>query len=151
MKEIISQICEVKAVYSTKIKASERPKIRCSSDIIKYFRPFFAENMEQKELVFMMLLDRGNKILGIVKIGEGSAVGCVIDIQYCLRIAILTNAQAVCVCHNHPSGELRPSESDKTVCKKLQDAMKLVDITMIDNLIITESDYYSFADEGLIY
>jgi len=147
---MITKICEVKAVYSTKIKAKDRPQITRSHASIEILRPFYFEVMEQKELLSALLLDRSNKVLGWIKISEGNAFSSVFDIQYLCRCAILTNAQSVILCHNHPSGSLKPSESDFLGTKKAKDALKLLDITLLDHVIITEDSYYSFADHGEI-
>jgi len=152
MKELDS-FCEVSVKYSAKVKPSDRQKITKSNDSINVLKAFYEKlgSIEHREVFTIILLDRGNKILGIVKVAEGSATACVVDVQYILRCAILTNSQALILCHNHPSGEMRPSELDKKVTNRIIEAAKLLDITILDHLIIgVEDNYYSFADEGLI-
>lgn len=150
MDNIIAQICEVKAVYSTKVKSKYRQKITKSEASVEILRPFYLETIEQREILSALLLDRSNKVLGWIKISEGSAVGTVADIQYLCRCAILTNAQAVILCHNHPSGQPNPSDADNQCTQKTKLALKLLDITLLDHVIITEDSYYSFADCGEI-
>lgn len=152
MKEL-DKFCEVSVKYSTKVRPSDRQKIMKSADCFKILKPFYEQlgSIEHREVFSIILLDRGKKVLGIVKVAEGSATACLVDIQYILRCAILTNSQALILCHNHPSGETIPSEVDKKITIKIAEATKLLEISVVDHLIIgVEENYYSFADEGLI-
>lgn len=148
----LNQVCEVTAKYSTKIKASDRAKIRNSNDSFNIFKEFYKNfEIEQKETSSVLLLTNSNSVLGVVKVAEGNATACVMDVQYILRCAILTNAQAIILCHNHPSGELKPSDADKQITLRISEASKLLNIRTLDHLIINEEGcFYSFADNWLI-
>jgi hypothetical protein len=151
--EAINHIAEVSVSYNSKIKPSDRAKISSSSDSYKViWDASKALQLELKEFFYILLMDRANKVLGVVRLGEGSAFGCVVDIQQLIRASILCNAQNIILWHNHPSGNMNPSEADKAITKKTKQALALVEINLLDHLIITseEGRYTSFQDEGLI-
>lgn len=152
--DAISDVCEVRAIYSTKVKASERKKITSSGDVIRILYPFYESlgMLEQKEIFACLFMDKSNKLLSIAKISEGTATACMVDIQYILRLALLQNAQNIIICHNHPSGNLSPSESDKTLTRQVMQASQLLNIGLLDHFILSGegTNYYSFANEGLI-
>jgi DNA repair protein RadC len=98
-----------------------------------------------------MLLTRSNKVLGIASISKGGINGTVTDVRIILQYAIKANASGIIICHNHPSGNLQPSESDLTITRKIKESGNLMDIQLLDHLlIIPEEKYCSMADEGLI-
>lgn len=98
-----------------------------------------------------MLLTRSNKVLGVASISKGGLSGRVTDVRIILQYAIKANASGIIICHNHPSGNLNPSESDLAITRKVKDSAKLMDIQLLDHLIITpEASYYSMADVGMI-
>lgn len=144
------KIAEVKLSYSTKIKASEREKVDTSLKASKIFRPFFAEFMEHKECAFVMLLNQGNHVLGVMKLSEGGISGALIDVRLLFQAAILANASGFILCHNHPSGILNTSDSDLKLTKKVHEGAKLLDLELLDHIIITKDSYLSMADEKLI-
>ena len=98
-----------------------------------------------------MLLTRSNKVLGIASISKGGISGTVTDVRIILQAAIKSNASGLIVCHNHPSGNLNPSESDTKLTQKIKESGNIMDIQLLDHLIITpDESYYSVADEGLL-
>lgn len=105
--------------------------------------------IEQKEIFSVLLIDKANKVLGFLKVSEGSAVATVVDVQYILRAAILSGASQLIICHNHPSGNLRPSEVDLSITTKLKQACTLLELKLLDHIILSPENeqYYSFADE----
>jgi DNA repair protein RadC len=106
---------------------------------------------EQTEEYMLMLLNRSNKVLGISSLSKGGTTGTVVDVKLLLQYTIKVNANAIILCHNHPSGNLQPSEADMTITRKVKDATKLIDIQLLDHLrIIPEGRYYSQGDEGLL-
>ena len=147
----LMHIAEVSVGYSVKVKAKDRKKIEGASDAHELLH-FWYENTgmyEQREVMTALLLDRANKVLGLIKIGEGSATGCVVDEQYLLRAAILANAQAVIIAHNHPSGNLKPSVDDIKISNKIKQAAKLINIEVHDSIVLSsEGGYRSLANEG---
>ena len=97
-----------------------------------------------------MLLTRSNKVLGLTSVSKGGISGTVTDIRLILQAAIKANASGIIVCHNHPSGNINPSESDTKITQKIREFGNIMDIQLLDHLIITAEEYYSFADNGLI-
>jgi len=151
MKHLL-EVSEVELTYKSKVKASERPKVNSSQSSAEIFKAItnFENNIEFKELFYCMYLNRANKVLSVMKCSEGGTCGTVVDIKHIIQSAILQNAQALIVCHNHPSGNLRPSNEDILITKQIKDAAKYFNISVLDHLIITDESYYSFKDEGNI-
>jgi DNA repair protein RadC len=152
MKTLQQNISEVKLVYRTKIKASERLQVKSSRDAFEIFMSAWdLDSIEHVEEFKLMLLTRSNKVLGIASISKGGISGTVTDVRIILQYAIKANACGLIICHNHPSGNLQPSESDLAITRKIKDSAILMDITLLDHLIlIPEGRYYSMADEGII-
>ena len=96
-----------------------------------------------------MLLTRSNKVLGIASISKGGINGTVTDVRIILQFAIKANASGIIICHNHPSGNVQPSESDTAITRKIKESGNVMDIQLLDHLIIVpEGKFYSMADEG---
>jgi len=151
MKEQYSTISEVSLIYRTKVKASDRPQIKCSKDAYELFTETWdLDTIEHHEEFKLMLLTRSNRVLGIASISKGGINGTVTDVRIVLQYAIKSNASGLIVCHNHPSGNLQPSESDTAITKKIKESGILMDIQLLDHLIINTDNYYSFADNGLL-
>jgi DNA repair protein RadC len=106
--------------------------------------------LELKEYFFMVLLNRANKPVGYYKLSEGGIGGTVVDIRIAFATALKGLASAIVLAHNHPSGNLVPSEEDKRITKRFVEVGKLLEIVVLDHVIVTTDGYYSFADEGLI-
>lgn len=149
----VSHVCDVSAKYSTIVKAKDRPLIKSKSDIFNLMHQWYinTEMYEQREIFSVVLMTRSNQVLGIVKCGEGNTSQCIVDMQYIARLAILANAQAVILCHNHPSGNLKPSDADIRLTKQIKEAFKLLDISVLDHVILTKDNgCTSLAAEKLI-
>ena len=145
-------VSEVQLTYKNKVKASDRKKITCSRDAYKIFmenwNPAIIEFVEEFKI---LLMNRSNSVLGILEISKGGISGTVTDVRVVFQAAIKGNASGIICAHNHPSGNLNPSESDTRLTSKLKEAGNLMDIQLLDHLILsTEGDYYSFADNGLL-
>lgn len=148
---LCNEIAEVVLSYRTKVKADERPKIVCSRDIYEILISNWSEdNIEYREEFKLVLLNRANKVLGIVQISEGGKAGTVCDPMMIMQAAILSNASGIIVCHNHPSLSTQPSNADKALTEKIKQCCKLLDVALMDHIIVTKDSFYSFADEGLI-
>lgn len=113
-------------------------------------RKFFHEDITIYESFFILLLDRQNKTIGWAKISQGGVAGTVVDPKIVAKYAVDALASGVILCHNHPSGNLKPSVADKEITEKMKKGLGFLDIHLIDHMILTESGYTSFADEGLI-
>src|SRR5690606_1039682 len=97
-----------------------------------------------------LLLNRANKVLGIVPISKGGTSATIADPKLIFVSAIKSNASAIILAHNHPSGNLQPSTADISLTKKIMEGGKLLDVPVIDHIIVTGHGYYSFADEGAL-
>lgn len=106
--------------------------------------------IEMQEEVKIILLNRNNKALGIYNLAAGGITGCVVDVRLILSVALKTLATGIIIIHNHPSGNLKPSSEDIKLTKQLKESCKLMNIELLDHLIISKDDYYSFADEGIL-
>ena len=146
-----TRVAEVELVYKTKVKASERPKITSSKDIYNILRQVWDENkielLEQFKVVF---LNRNHRVLGIYEVSSGGVSGTVADAKLIFMAALKINACTLIISHNHPSGNLCPSEADKKLTQRIKEAALLLDILLLDHIILTNEGYYSFANEGLL-
>ena len=106
--------------------------------------------LEMQEEVKILLLNRSNKVLGVYPLAKGGLNSCDVDIRIILSVALKTLSTGIILIHNHPSGNTKPSKADISITEKLKSACEIMNIMLLDHLIITKSDYYSFADEGLL-
>lgn len=148
----LTSIAEVALVYRSRVKASDRPQVKCSRDAYNLFLETWDKNtIEHVEEFKMLLLNRSNVVLGIMNVSKGGISGTVTDIRIILQAAIKANSSGIIVCHNHPSGNLNPSESDIKLTNKIKESGNLMDIQLLDHLIInSDEDYNSFADNGTL-
>jgi DNA repair protein RadC len=102
------------------------------------------------EEFWIITLNRAHRVINSQKISQGGLTGTVIDTRMILRHALDKKATSLVICHNHPSGNTRPSEADISITKKIKEAAELMDISLLDHLVITSDAYFSFADEGLL-
>lgn len=156
MKNIIKtpslfQVAEVSISYKPKVKSSERPKIGSSRDAYRLLLDKWDEGaMEHHEEVWLLLLDRANKVMGIYQVSKGGIAGTICDPKVVFQAALKANASSLIVAHNHPSGVLKPSQADLDLTKKLVKGGQLLDISVHDHLILSAEGYLSMADEGLM-
>jgi DNA repair protein RadC len=132
-------------------KLAEIPEvvqIKCSRDVADIFQPILSDLLHEE--FWILFLNRSNKVINRMKLSQGGISGTVTDVRLVMKRAIETLASGIIVCHNHPSGNLNPSESDSRITQKIKEAGNLLDIQLLDHLIISDKDYYSFADNGLI-
>ncbi|WP_339878766.1 JAB domain-containing protein [uncultured Algoriphagus sp.] len=143
------EVAEIKLSYSTKIKASQRPRVESSRQVYEVFtNAWDQDRIEFVEDFKVMLLSRANRVLGIVNISSGGTAGTVVDVKLVYAAAIKSNSSSVIIAHNHPSGNMRPSEQDKRLTQRIKQAGNILDIPVLDHVIMTADGYYSFADEG---
>lgn len=126
----------------------DRKIISASGDIAEYLQAILKDH--QHEIFAVIFLNRANKATHFEIISEGGITGTVADPRIILKKALDENAVNIILCHNHPSGSLKPSRADEHLTKKIKEAARLFDIKVLDHLIISECGYYSFADEGLL-
>ena len=126
----------------------ERLRITCSKDIYDVFQPIMCD-LEQEEF-WALLLNQATKLIDKVRISTGGIDGTYTDVRTILREALLQRATQIAVVHNHPSGNIHPSQPDKILTEHIRKAADTMNIRLIDHVIVCESQFYSFADEGLL-
>lgn len=126
----------------------DKPQIRSSRDAYDAIAPLVMDL--QHEEFWILMLNRANKVVKRVKISLGGVAGTVVDAKIIFKKALELPASALVLCHNHPSGNLRPSGADIEITKKIKAAGELLDINILDHLIVSEMGYFSFADEGMM-
>jgi DNA repair protein RadC len=129
-------------------EAKERPQIKQSKDVADILQPLLTDLIHEE--FWIIYMNRTNKILKIDRLSTGGWSGTVTDVRMILKKAIEVGASGIICAHNHPSGNLSPSESDTKITRQIKDAGAILDIQLLDHIIIAEADYYSFADNGLI-
>jgi DNA repair protein RadC len=145
------EIAEIQLSYKSIVKPSQRPKITSSLDAYE----ILLENWDEDRLEFVeqfkiILLNRTNRVLGIYEVPTGGVTGTVADPKLIFAAALKANASGILLSHNHPSGQLKPSEADIRLTKKLKEGGQFLEIVVLDHIIVTAEGYYSFADEGLL-
>jgi DNA repair protein RadC len=126
----------------------DRTKIGSSKDIYNIFHPLLGDLPHEE--FWVIFLNRSNKIIDRQKISQGGISGTVTDIRIILKLALEKFATSIILCHNHPSGNCKPSDADVTITNKIKESGIVMDIKILDHLIITDGSYFSFADEGII-
>jgi len=132
-------------------KLAEIPEsfqIKCSKDVFELFQPTLSDLAHEE--FWILFLNRSNKVINRMKLSQGGISGTVTDVRIVMKKAIEYLASGIIVCHNHPSGNLSPSEADNRITMKIKEAGNIMDIQLLDHLIVTDKDYYSFADNGLL-
>ncbi|HNY53088.1 MAG TPA: DNA repair protein RadC [Bacteroidales bacterium] len=123
-------------------------QIRCSKDAADIFQPLLSD-LHHEEF-WILFLNRSNRVIDRMKLSQGGISGTVTDVRIIMKKAVEFLASAIIVCHNHPSGNLNPSDADSKITGKIKEAGSIMDIQLLDHIIISGKDYYSFADNGLI-
>lgn len=121
-----------------------------SIDAANFIREFYSDDIEIFESAFILLLNRANKTIGYAKISQGGIAGTVIDVKLICKYVVDSLASGVILCHNHPSGNLQPSNQDKEINIKVKQALELLDSILLDHIILTKESYTSLKDEGII-
>lgn len=129
-------------------EASVNHKITSSRDVFEVFYPLLTDLVHEE--FWVLLLNRSNKVIEKKKISQGGITGTVTDIRLIMKFALDMLASSIILCHNHPSGNIQPSEADLQITKKLQESSSVMDIKLLDHVIIGGNNYFSFADENLI-
>lgn len=140
------------SLFSLKKMQSDFPKEKITSayQSANFIRQFYGDDMEIYESSFILLLNRGNITIGYAKISQGGVSGTVIDPKIVAKYAIDALASGVILCHNHPSGNKKPSNADISLTQKIKEGLKLLDIDLLDHIILTADDFYSFVNDGNI-
>jgi DNA repair protein RadC len=145
-----SNLAEIQVTYKSKVKFSEMRKITTSKEGEEIFRSIWSDSMELREEFYILLLNRANRVKGYYRVSEGGTAGTVVDPKLVFSVALKCQASALMLAHNHPSGNLQPSEADLRLTKNLIAGGKVLEISVLDHLILTSENFYSFADEGVM-
>lgn len=160
----ISELCKFKGIGEAKAisivaclelgrrrreeKGEEKKKITSSKDAYEILAAALGD-LDHEEF-WILLLSRSNQVKEKVLISRGGISGTVVDLRLIFKEAIDKLASSIIVCHNHPSGNIKPSENDIKLTQKLKETGKIMDIPVLDHLIFTDNGYFSFADEGIL-
>jgi len=125
-------------------------KVLSSHDAEICIREFYSDDIEVYESFFLLLLNTANQTIGYVKISQGGITATIVDVRLIAKYAVESLATKVVIAHNHPSGNLTPSEEDKKITAKIKNGLGFLDIQLLDHIIITSNSYFSFLDEGLL-
>ncbi|MDR2223993.1 MAG: DNA repair protein RadC [Flavobacteriaceae bacterium] len=149
-------------------EAIQKEQISCSKEVFELMQPRIGDLSHEE--FWIILLSNSNhvrkviankeqqvserfieyKIKETLNISKGGMTGTVVDLRVLFKLALEHQATGVILVHNHPSGKLNPSDADIQITKKIKEASKIMDISLLDHFIVTEFDYYSFADHGLL-
>jgi len=160
----LSQLCNFKGIGEAKAvtiiaamelarrrrseEVIELTKITSSKIIFEIMQPIIGELPHEE--FWVLYLNNANKVIAKNQLSKGGMTGTVVDVRIIFKSALESGAVGILLCHNHPSGNLKPSEVDIEITKKVKTAGKSLDINVLDHLIITQNGYYSFADEGIL-
>lgn len=130
-------------------------KITSSHSAYQYLRPLYGSHIDWKESAYLLCLDRANAIIGHYRISEGGIAGTMMDPKIILGIALKAQASGIILSHNHPSGNLNPSQADVSITRKIKQACELLDMSLLDHIImvseeVSHTPYYSFIDQGAL-
>ena len=127
-----------------------KEKITSSDKAYEFIKQFYNEDIEIFESSFILLLNNANQTIGYAKISQGGITGTVVDVRLIAKYAVESLCIGVILAHNHPSGNLKPSQADINITEKTKKALSLLDINLLDHLILTSDSFYSLSDNGHI-
>lgn len=151
-KEVMEyRLSEIELVYKHTVPINLQPRILKSEDAYNAFLSYWDQGkIEFIEQFKILLLNRANRVLGIVEISSGTTNATLVDVKMVFVSAMKANAHSIILCHNHPSGNMEPSKPDIQLTDKMKKIGELLEIKVVDHLIISPNDYYSFSDNGYI-
>lgn len=132
-------------------KEADKPElnqIRSSADVYRIMHPLMADL--PKEEMWVLLLNNANKVIKQIQVSTGGITGVQVDIRIIMKEALENYATAMIMCHNHPSNNRQPSQDDDSLTKRIDDACKIMNISLLDHIIITDGNYYSYQDEDRV-
>lgn len=147
-----AQVNEIKISYKGRVLSKDWRKLKSSSDTANFiFEYWDKDTIEAHESFKVLLLNNANKVKGVIEISKGGITGTIVDLRLLIAVVLKSLSVAIILTHNHPSGTLTPSASDKAITQKIKKAAAFFDVKILDHIIITpNADYFSFADEGLL-
>lgn len=142
------KVAEIQLSYKNKCKAKDRPQIKSSRDAYWILESNWSDRMALVEEFNILLLDRSNRVMAMSHISKGGISSTVVDLKIIFAAALKGRASGIILAHNHPSGNLRPSQADIELTNKFKKAGEILEITILDHLILSpDGTYYSFADD----
>jgi DNA repair proteins len=145
------QVSEISVSYQPKFKASERPRVTSAQEAYKVLiNNWDIQKINFQEQFYVLMLNSDGRVIGIALISTGGKAATIADPKIIFSIALKAQAVSIILAHNHPSENLKPSQADLSLTKRMVEAGKFLDLTVIDHLIVTSEGFYSFGDEGLI-
>ena len=145
------RVAEVGLTYKNRVPSKDRKDVLDSRSAYLILREIYSDDtIDYRETFKVLYLNHRNQLLGYYTISEGGITDTMADVRMILQGALLTNATAMVLAHNHPSGSTRPSRQDDELTRKITEAARLLDIKVADHIILTSEDFYSYNDEGRI-
>lgn len=129
-------------------KVEEKPVIKSSLDVVNLMQNKIAY-LDHEEL-WVIYLNQSSRILGVAQINKGGIASTEVDVRIVLQQAVVKQSTQIILCHNHPSGSIRPSKADIQLTEKTRKAANLLDVMLVDHIIIHRERYFSFVEEGML-
>jgi len=161
VKQLISSFCGIGEAKALSIAAAmelgkrrkaedalKRERVISSRDIYEYFSPVMSDLPHEE--FWVVFLNRSNRVIDRLRISQGGVSETVVDVKLILKESVLRLASGIVLCHNHPSGNTEPSWQDDEITKKIKNACRMMDISVLDHLILCDDKYYSYADDGRV-
>jgi len=144
-------LAEIQLTYKNKINKKDRIKIKSEKDAIQVLRNIYDKNtIDYIETATVLLLNNANEVLGWCQISTGGTNATIVDSKVIFQLCLNSNAASFILCHNHPSGNINPSENDIDITKKLKSGAKILDIAFHDHIIISSSSHNSLSKMGYL-
>lgn len=144
-------VAEVQLSYKNQVPCKDRQIINSSATAYNIVKNHFPdETIDYRESFKVFYMNVAGHLLGCLTVSEGGPCSTAVDVKLILQGALLTNAHGVIMAHNHPSGNLQPSTPDKFMTEKVEKALQIMDMKLLDHLIVTRGGYFSFVDEGVM-
>ena len=145
------RLAELKAVYRSRTRITERKQIREPQEVAEYLRIIWnKDTLELAEDFIVLCLNANHQVIGWVKVASGGMTFSQVDPRLVFAVALQTASAALILAHNHPSGNVKPSDEDKQLTKRMRDAGVLLGIHVLDHIILTKQAAFSFAESGLM-
>lgn len=140
---------EIQITYKNTLHYADRKTISSSESAYSVLKAFYnPETIDHREESWALYMNTGNQVLAVLQISLGGITGTNMDVRVIFQAALKLNATTIVISHNHPSGNLMPSDADRATTKRIEEAAKVLDMRLLDHLIITSGGYRSFADKG---
>lgn len=148
MKNYKTNICEYKIICKEVETPYKRVQVASAKDVADYVRPFISETLMAFETFMVIGLNKANNTVGWGIVAQGCVDRVMVDMKIIMKMALDMCCSNIILCHNHPSGTLQPSAEDRALTRRVASACELVDLRLLDHVIITNNNYYSFADHA---